>query len=149
MTSTIRQLSGADAYALIHPEHLAQLPALDQETMRRVMTNSTMLWIGCVDDDPLCVYGLTAPTFLSDRAYLWLWTTSHFDRHVFTFIRHSQRVVEDMLRHYPTIVGHGQVGADRSLRWLRWLGAEFGTPQGQLLPFTITAKESPWQRQQA
>ena len=113
------------------------------------MTNSTMLWIGCVDDDPLCIYGLTAPTFLSDRAYLWLWTTSHFDQHVFTFIRHSQRVVEDMLRHYPTIIGHGQVGADRSLRWLRWLGAEFGPQQGQLLPFIITAKATPWQRQRA
>ncbi len=137
MTYNIRQLTGYEAWALIYPEHMSTLSAFDQQTMRRVILNSTLLWVGCDDDEVFCIYGLTAPTLLSDRAWLWLWTTQHFSSHVFAFVRHSQRVVEDMLNHYPIIVGACQVGQDKSIRWLRWLGAEFDPPQGQLLPFEI------------
>lgn len=143
MTVRVVQLSGLDAYDLIYPDHLAKLSDMAQESMHRAMRNSSHVWIGFDGSFALVAYGLIPPTLLSDRAYLWLYTTEHIQSHIFSLIRHSQRAIEEMLREYPLIVGHGVVGADRSLRWLRWLGAEFGPPQGNLLPFTIKAS-SQW-----
>ena len=139
MTIAIEKLSGLAAYDLIFPDHLARLPPMDQETMQRSMVNSAWVWVGYEGDTVLCVWGLIAPSLLSDRAYLWLYTTEQMHSHVFLFIRYSQRVVAEMLKEYPTIVGHARAGADKSIRWLRWLGAQFSEPVGQYIPFTIKA----------
>ena len=140
MTASIVRLPGAEAYDLIYPEYLATLDQVQQETMQRSMTNSSRVWVGSTDTDILCFWGLIPPSLLSDRAYLWLYTTPHMQAHQFMFIRHSQRMVEEMLQEFPLIVGHCVVGADKSIRWLRWLGAVFSEPQGQLIPFEIRAK---------
>jgi hypothetical protein len=140
MSAAISRLLGAEAYDLIYPLCLATLSEVQQETMQRSMANSSRVWIGSNDTDILCFWGLIPPTLLSDRAYLWLYTTEHMQAHQFVFIRHSQRMVEEMLQEFPLIVGHCAVGARKSIRWVRWLGGVFGEPQGKLLPFEIKAK---------
>ncbi len=138
MTS-IRRYEPAEAYDLISPDYLAMLPSIDHETMHRAIMNSSQVWIGSADGKILAVWGLIPPTLLSDIAYLWMFTTKHFPGHEFMLVRHSQRLLPQMLRDYPIIRGHGAIGHDRSLRWLRWLGAEFSEPQGKFLPFEIRA----------
>jgi hypothetical protein len=144
MTVSITRLEGAEAYDLIFPEHLSMLPVINQETMKRSMVNSSQVWVGIDNDKVLAIWGLIPPTLMSDRAYLWLFTTKDFAGHEFILIRHSQRAMQVMLEEFPTIIGHGVVGATQSLRWLRWLGAKFGEPCGEFLPFTIKAKQ--WQQ---
>lgn len=144
MTVTVYKVDPRAAYDLICAEHLSILPDIEHETMQRAMMNSAQLWLGQDDEKVLAVWGLIAPTLLSDVAYLWLYTTKNFTSHQFALIRHSQRAVQAMLDDYPVIVGHGKVGADRSLRWLRWLGARFGDPVGEFLPFEIRADK--WQQ---
>lgn len=139
MTPNIIRLEGSEAYDLLFTEHLSMLSVINQETMQRAMMNSSRVWVGTIGDKIVASWGLIPPTLLSERAYLWLYTTKHFNGHEFVFIRHSQRAVRAMLEEFPTIVGHGAVGADKSLRWLYWLGAEFSEPQGDFLPFTIRA----------
>ena len=139
MSVQVSRLSGNEAYILIYPEYLAMMSQVQQETMRRSMANSTRVQVYFDEDKVLCFWGLIPPTLLSDRAYLWLYTTEHMHEHIFSLVRHSQRAVEEMLKDYPIIVGHGVVGNSKSIRWLRWLGAKFGDPQGQLLPFEIRA----------
>jgi hypothetical protein len=68
-----------------------------------------------------------------------MFETPHLREHVFLLVRHSQRMIAEILLAYPTIIGHCKVDQRKSIRWLRWLGAEFGLPQGHLLPFTIKA----------
>lgn len=144
MTVHIARLPGLEVYDLIFADHLAKLSSIDQETMYRTMTNSTRCWVGMDNGLVVAVWGLIPPTFLSDRAYLWLRTTEHLQGHIFQLIRHSQRAVQNILSEYPIIIGHGMVGNSRSLRWLRWLGAVFGEPQGNFLPFEIRASQ--WQQ---
>jgi len=112
--------------------------------MHRAMHNSSVVWVGWDDEEILCCYGLIPPTLLSDRAYLWLYTTEYLKEHLFILVRHSQRAIADALREYPLLVGHCRIGSSKSLRWLRWLGAEFGGAQGDLIPFEI--KASSWPR---
>jgi hypothetical protein len=139
--SEVFRLDSVDAYALICADHLAMLPTIDQESMHRAIMNSSQVWLGSKDDQILAVWGLISPTLLSDVAYLWLFTTKHFVGHEFMLIRQSQRSVQAMLKEYSRIVGHGNVGHKRSLGWLRWLGAKFGEPQGNFLPFEIRAEQ--------
>jgi hypothetical protein len=140
MTVHITRLPGDEAYDLIFPSCFAKLPEMDQETMQRSMRNSSRVWLGMDGGQVVAVWGLVPPSLLSDRAYLWLYTTEALHRHIFLLIRHSQRAVAEMLKDYPRIVGHCRVGQDKSIRWLRWLGAEFGEPIGHFVPFTIRAK---------
>ena len=45
-----------------------------------------------------------------------------------------------VLEQFKSIVGVVLMGNKRSIRWLKWLGAEFGEPNGKLIPFTIRKK---------
>lgn len=136
----IVQVSGLEAYNLIYEDHLVQLAPGNQEIMRQAIAGATKVWLGFKDDKVLCVWGLIAPTLLSDQAYLWIYTTEYMKEHVFGFVRHSQRAVEEMLKLYPTICGHSISGDAKSIRWLKWLGAEFHEPIDNILSFEIKAR---------
>ena len=140
MTASITRLDGQDAYDLLYAEYLAKLSPIEQETMQRTIMNSSKLWAGKVDDKLLAIWGLVAPTLMSDRAYLWLFTTEHLPSHKMTFLRHSRAMVRSMLEDYSTIVGHCLTSASRSQQWLRWLGAEFDEPNDKAVSFTIKAQ---------
>ena len=43
-------------------------------------------------------------------------------------------IFDEILNEYEAVVGHVIIGADKAYRWLRWLGAEFGPPQGMVVP---------------
>ena len=104
------------------------------------LTLSMFMWVGLIDKRLACIWGLIPPTLMSNQAYLWLHTTNVIIGHEFLLVRHSQLVMEEMLKEYPTICGHAIAGADKSIRWLKWLGARFGEPQGMGIPFRITRK---------
>jgi hypothetical protein len=112
------------------------------EAFKHFVLISTMIWAGSVNDQLLCLWGLVPPTMLSDQAYLWLHTTEAAKEHEFVLVRRSQIELKKMLAEFPRIVGHCQIEAEQSIRWLKWLGAAFGEPEGQLIPFVIRRKEA-------
>jgi len=98
------------------------------------------VWMGFVDGDFVCCWGLIPPTFLSNQAYLWMWAPEPI-KHQFIFVRQSQLQIERMLQRFDSIVGHCLVTARSAQRWLKWLGAEFDAPQGDTVAFTIRRRE--------
>lgn len=94
------------------------------------------VYSGFVDGQFICCWGLVPPTFLSNQAYLWMWSPEPM-KHQLVFIRQSQIQVRRMLEHYESVVGHCKINARSAQRWLKWLGAEFGEPSGDTIPFTI------------
>lgn len=137
MTSVVSSVSPAQMTELISTMDGGKLTEAEREVFARYVFVSTMLWIGTVDGKLLCMWGLIPPTLLSDRAYLWLHTTEAAEEHTFILVRRSQIEMKKMLVDFPNIVGHCQVGADQSIRWLKWLGAKFGEPTDKMIPFTI------------
>lgn len=109
-------------------------------TLAECLTMSEEVFVGEIGGEPACVWGLIPPTILSDSAYLWLLCTDVVTAHQFIFIRHSQIVMERLLKIYPTIVGRCVVGQSKTIRWLKWLGAEFQYHGGPTLSFTIKAR---------
>ncbi len=121
-------------------QNLAQLLSKPEAHLRRFFRQSPICWIGQVDGEGICVWGLIPPCLLSEKAYLWLWTSELAEQHTFLLVRYSQRMVEEMLKEFPIIVGHCEMKNHRAQRWLKWLGAEFDFPQGKLIPFIIRRK---------
>ncbi|SRR6266852_3901821 len=94
------------------------------------------VYIGYVDGDLVCCWGLIPPSFLSNQAYIWMWASGSVP-HQFLFVRHSQRQVKKFLERYDSIVGQCKLNAHSAQRWLKWLGAEFGDPRDGTRPFVI------------
>lgn len=110
-----------------------------EETMQTYLDRSIAVLAGKHEGEVMCIWGLMAPTLLSDP-YLWLLTTDVADQHQFMFIRQSQRYLEELLQEYPRIIGRVEVDNKRGQRWLKWLGATFGEAQGKTMPFVIRSK---------
>lgn len=109
-----------------------------EKAMDFCLLMSTVIWAGFINGGLACIWGVIPPTLMSNQAYLWLYTTDLIKEHQFLLVRHSQLVMEEILDEYPSVVGHAIIGSSKSIRWLKWLGAEFGKPQGTAIPFRIT-----------
>lgn len=101
---------------------------------------SSEVWAGYIDGELVCLWGLIPPSLISTQAYLWMHSNERVNEHKFLFVRHSQRMVEQMLKRYDVIVGHCVVGARNSIRWVRWLGGVFDEPNGSFMPFRIEGR---------
>lgn len=136
MKAEIRHAEGSLA-DLISITDSAKLNAKQMEMIRWCQGMSGETYTGWIDDKLVCAWGLIPPTLISDRAYLWMHATHAVEQHKFIFVRHSQRIVEQMLKLYPTIIGHCMVGSRSSIRWVQWLGGVFEEAEGPFLPFVI------------
>lgn len=136
MTVVIKKVDSAIDLGQIAPN----MTLAETTTIICCMRMSSIVWEGKVDDVIACIWGLIPPSLMSNQAYLWLYTTDLINEHRFLFVRHSQRMIEIMLKEYPIIVGHTHVESTQAIRWLKWLGAEFTAKEGQRLAFTIQKK---------
>lgn len=123
-----------DIHDVIKRSPIANNPNAEHE-LKHFLGVSVLSWTGLLDGRVACVWGLIAPTILSEKAYLWLLTTDLIDEHPFTFIRHSQIVLREMLKSFKYIEGHVVADSTRSIRWLKWLGFELHRRNGKLIEF--------------
>lgn len=136
--SAVVELGNVDqTRRLISEAREGKLSVEESATLDEYLIFSTKLCIGTIDGKFCCAWGLIPPSLLSDKAYLWLWSTDEVEAHKFIFIRRSQIVVKEMLEEYPIIVGYCEINNPRARRWLQWLGAKFGDPTDRFFPFEI------------
>jgi len=138
MSASIQRVTKADIYDLIQGRDDLQKYELD--FFRKCVGVAAQVWVGHVDGEVACFWGLIPPSLLRDSVYLWLYTTEALKGNEFVFIRQSQIAVKLILSQYSEIIGHARVENTKGIRWLRWLGAEFDTPDGKAIPFVIRRK---------
>jgi hypothetical protein len=131
----------ADGHALMKQIKPTGMSKQDRLALNACLMLSATTYCATVDGKGACIWGLVPPSLLSERAYLWLFTTDVANEHQFLLARHSQIIVQKMLEEYPILTGHCHIIDTRAQRWLKWLGAEFGFPQDQRVPFTIRKKQ--------
>lgn len=105
--------------------------------MKECLRQSPIVWESSVNGEGACIWGMIPPSLMSDRAYIWLYTTDVADKHTFILVRQSRLMIEEMFKEYPILVGYCNIEDLRAIRWLKWLGAEFGHPEGMKIPFEI------------
>lgn len=140
MSVAIGQIERDDITRLISSTDYAKLDSKGKAAFDRCLLFTTQMWAGFHNGKFTCAWGIIPPSLLSLQAYLWLYVTEDLKGHEFLFVRHSQVAIEQILNDYPTIVGHTHVSLTKAIRWLRWLGAEYGEPQGEYVPFIIRKK---------
>ena len=142
MTVHIREVSAKEFSKLISSDVIGSMSDMNRKILGDALAYSSKVWLGMIDDKILGFWGMVLPSLLSDRAYFWLHTTPSLKEHQFVFIRHSQIAIKEMLKEYPLIIGHTIKGSNKSIRWLKWLGAEFlpfDSSIEALIPFEIRA----------
>lgn len=137
MTAAIRRASTAEVFEIVTALDPAQH---NLKAWQNGLAAASDVWVGTYNDELVCILGLIPPTLLSDQAYLWMFHTEIVKECEFVFVRYSQRMVEKFLQSYSTIVGHTDASDRRGIRWLKWLGAEYGQQEGGMVPFVIRAK---------
>jgi len=83
---------------------------------------SSQMLAGFYKGQLLCIIGFIPRSFLSDEAYMWMQTMPEAKNHPLMIGRHGRRVVDNMLKVYPKLIGH--CFSSDSARWLKSLGAE-------------------------
>lgn len=97
--------------------------------LKSSIERATHAWAGLIDEEPVCLFGLNAPTIVSNRATAWLFTTTDIERHRSIFWRGSRDVVAAMRALYPTVEGYCDARFEASARWLERLGFHLSEPK--------------------
>ena len=114
---------------------------LARSEMNSCLRRSSHHWVGFVDGEVGCVFGIITGSVFSEVAYIWLLTTDIAEQHKFTLVRQSQIWVKVLLEQHHTLHGHCLLTETQSIRWMKLLGAEFGEYSGNLIPFWIKRKD--------
>lgn len=109
----------------------------EEAKFKRLMQVSFSIHIGYIKDEVACIWGLIAPSMLADQAYMWLHTTDVVRHHTTTFIRGSRNMMDIALENFASIKGDCAINNGKAVPWLKWLGAEFGEPLSDRIPFVI------------
>ena len=108
------------------------------EVLLDSVTASSMAWAGCVDDEPVCLFGVAPMSLAGVVGFPWLLGTDGVLDHAAAFLRRNKAYLGQMLAEYPILRNVVDARNEVSIRWLRWLGFQFGTarPMGAAnLPF--------------
>lgn len=114
----------------------------------------TMLLPGSIKAQRIVCDGLTLAIFGdAEHGYgigvPWLISTEHVEQHPREFLRVCKPEVQDMLVRHHTLINYVDARNTGAVRWLRWLGFDFGdpVPYGHsglpFYPFTLTREVTP------
>ncbi len=141
MTVMIQRAPRAGLSSLISSHIAPNLSTVDLKKFQQFVLVSQAVWYCEVEGEFIGMWGVIPPTLLSDWAYMWVYTNEKVKEHQFVFIRHSQIAIAQVLEEWREVHGHAEASSSKSIRWLKWLGAEFFEPEGKLIPFIIRRKD--------
>lgn len=136
----IREATIEDA-AVILPNSLVAKEPKAASALAGYMVSSDRCYVGMIDGQIVCTWGVMRQSLLSNRGYLWLLTTKEAEKHKFLLIRYSQRIIETLLKRYHVLTGECMIEDERARKWMRLLGATFAFPEGKTIPFQIVGKQ--------
>lgn len=79
-------------------------------------------WVGVVDGEPVCVFGVARGSLLSGEGWPWMIGTDRLPFRGRAFLEGSREVVAEMRRRFPVLRNFVDERNYRAVRWLKWLG---------------------------
>ena len=108
------------------------------EALRLGVLVSEHALTGMVDDDPVCIFGVSHRSLLDTTGVPWLLGTNAIDKHAKAFMRRNKTIIKEWRARYELLENWVDSRNTKSIAWLRWLGFEIeeASPYGALgLPF--------------
>ena len=106
------------------------------EAMYHSLNRSGFARTGFVDDEAVCMFGLSTLSVAADTGRVWMVGTYLLDRYANTFLRRCMKEVEEMLVSYRRIENFVDVRNVRAIEWLKWLAFTMEGPQ-RLGPYNM------------
>ena len=87
--------------------------------------------IGCckIDGKPIAIYGVRKPSPIADYGLVWLFLGDVNDKDKYYVARQTKRFIEALLERYSYVYNYVDVGNEKIIKWLEFLGAEFSEPE--------------------
>jgi hypothetical protein len=85
---------------------------------------------------PIAMFGICPHDLLGHSATIWMLGTDSLDKIKFKFLRHSREYVDAMLDYYYYLDNYVDVRNEKSIAWLKFLGATFDEPK----PYGVDGK---------
>ncbi|MGA2937286.1 MAG: hypothetical protein ABSF52_09340 [Syntrophobacteraceae bacterium] len=89
------------------------------------LERSAVAWTGLMNDEPVCMWGVTPLDILGGIGSPWLLGTDQVQKYGFTFLRECKRRLPAMLELFPVLANYVDARHGRAIRWLKWLGFKF------------------------
>lgn len=80
------------------------------------------------DNKAICIFGLSSVTHTEYGRAVWLLGTKEMDKYSREFVYYSKIIIAEMLKNNERLYNYISVHNDKSIRWLKRLGAEFSEP---------------------
>lgn len=90
---------------------------------------SDMSWTGMVDDVPVCIFGAICYDRSHTTGVPWFLATDEILKYQKTFLSMSRPYLQRMQAAYSRLENWVDVNNTSSIKWLKWLGAEFFGPE--------------------
>lgn len=128
MDATAEHCQWVAAHA--RPEDVDELWAAGRTTPSQCLSlglaSGLLVHAGLVDGEPVCVFGVTPASLLSGVGCPWMVATPGVERVARRFAVLSRPVVDRMNAIFPMLVNFVDNRNVKAMRWLAWLGFEFG-----------------------
>lgn len=89
---------------------------------------STRSWAGVRDGAVVCVCGVAPVPEMPRSGAVWLVSTYDLEDRPHEFLRHSKRVLREMISVFPHLWNFADARNVKALQWLQWLGFSIREP---------------------
>lgn len=120
VAAAMRQADRDEVWATSH--------STPERALARGVANSTRVWVGLVDGEPACLFGVAPRSIVLGEGTPWLLGTEATVRYQRAFLAASRVCVDAMLAVYPRLVNYVDDRNEASKRWLLWLGFTLDEP---------------------
>lgn len=79
-------------------------------------------WVGRVNGEAVCAFGVSQRTILDDKGIPWLLGTPEIREHARVFLRVSKQWVAAQAERFATLENFVDSRHTRAVKWLSWLG---------------------------
>lgn len=114
------------------PADVAEVWAMGRKTPLEALVASTKVsretFVGLVDGEPICAFGIGQRTLMDNVGIPWLLGTPEIRKHPRPFLRVSKNWIERAAQDYVRLENWVDVRHTRAVKWLKWLGFTLEEP---------------------
>lgn len=90
--------------------------------LKSAIKASDKAWTGLINDEPVCMFGVSRGTIAARIGSPWLLGTDALEMYQVPFLRRCRGYVSEMTEGFDTLINYVDARNAKSIRWLRWLG---------------------------
>lgn len=135
----IKKVSREEILRLISDPTCVSVEQSERAALEDFVGRSQHHWYAKIRGEIVAIWGLFAPTLMSNEAVIWVQTFPTVKSREMAFMRQSKQAAREALALYPRIYGFTDTCRPTAIRWLMWVGAKFEPTTDRFARFVLEA----------